>query len=208
MAKVLPLRHQAEVMDGWLAYRLDTVLPRLMEEEGFDTWVVVGREYNEDPVMKSLLPATMMYARRRTILVFHRTAGAGLEKLAFIRGGSRIGDLYTAGYQGANRDQWEALGEVLRVKDPRSIGINISETFAFGDGLTYTEHKALMKALGSVLANRTRSAERLAIRWLEHRTSQELDAYTGIVRIAHEIIDEAFSSEVVHPGVSTCADVS
>jgi hypothetical protein len=33
----------------------------------------VGREYNEDPVLATLLPATWLSARRRTILVLHRS---------------------------------------------------------------------------------------------------------------------------------------
>ena len=33
-------------------------------------WVVISREYNEDPVIKTLLPAEWLAARRRTILVF------------------------------------------------------------------------------------------------------------------------------------------
>ena len=44
-----------------------------MEEQDIDLWVMITREYNEDPVVKTLLPPTWLNARRRTILVFSKT---------------------------------------------------------------------------------------------------------------------------------------
>src|SRR3954467_14787775 len=69
----LPLREQADIRDRWLTQRLLDVLPGLMDRAGIDLWLVVGREYNEDPVLATLLPATWLSARRRTILVLHRS---------------------------------------------------------------------------------------------------------------------------------------
>ena len=69
----LPLREQADVRDRWLTQRLLDVMPAVMDRAGIDLWVVVGREYNEDPVLATMLPATWLSARRRTILLFHRS---------------------------------------------------------------------------------------------------------------------------------------
>ncbi|HMN29375.1 MAG TPA: hypothetical protein PKE45_14595, partial [Caldilineaceae bacterium] len=66
--KILPLRAQAAVRNGWLKQRLDELLPLLMERTGIDLWIVAAREYNEDPVIMTLLPEPSMAARRRTIL--------------------------------------------------------------------------------------------------------------------------------------------
>src|SRR3954451_12491547 len=68
----LRLREQADVRDRWLTPRLLDVLPGLMDRADIDLWLVVGREYNEDPVLATLLPATWLSARRRTILALHR----------------------------------------------------------------------------------------------------------------------------------------
>jgi len=65
--KILPLRARAEVRNGWLEQRLDEVLPAIMKREGFDMWIVDAREYNEDPVLMTLLPEPVMSARRRCI---------------------------------------------------------------------------------------------------------------------------------------------
>jgi len=65
--KILPLRERANVRNAWLKQRLDEVLPELMAREGFDIWIVAAREYNEDPVIMTLVPEPAMSARRRTI---------------------------------------------------------------------------------------------------------------------------------------------
>ena len=70
-AQVLPLRQQATVIDEVLSDRLNNLLPSLMEKNGIDMWVLITREYNEDPIVKTMLPATWLSARRRTILVFY-----------------------------------------------------------------------------------------------------------------------------------------
>ena len=71
-AYIIPLREQAKVRNSWLEERFRTVLAEIMDREGFDMWIISGREYNEDPVMMSMFPQPMMSARRRTILVFYR----------------------------------------------------------------------------------------------------------------------------------------
>ena len=41
-----------------------------MRETGFDMWLVINREYVEDPVYLSLVPAPVFHARRLSMLVF------------------------------------------------------------------------------------------------------------------------------------------
>jgi hypothetical protein len=212
-AKILPLRRQAEVTNGWLAERLRTVLPEVMRREGFDLWIVAAREYNEDPVLMSLLPAPMMSARRRTILVFHAPAEGAFEAMAIANAGIGLDGYYQPMWAKtktaqATEDQWQCLRRVVAERNPKRIGIDVATDFAFGDGLTHTEHEALRSALGEELWARTASAERVAIGWLERRTAGEIDAAGGINQIAHGIIGEAFSSRVIHPGVTTALDVA
>jgi len=212
-AKILPLRRQAEVENGWLRERLRTVLPDVMRREGVDLWIVVAREYNEDPVLMSLLPAPMMSARRRTILVFHAPAEGAFEAMAIANAGIGLDGYYRPMWEKsrtaqAKEDQWACLRRVVAERDPRRIGIDVAADFAFGDGLTHHEHGALQAALGPELWARTASAERVAVGWLERRSPGEIDAAGGINQIAHGIIGEGFSSRVVHPGVTTAVDVA
>ena len=71
-AQVLSVREQSKLVNEILEERLNNVLPLLMERTGIEMWVIMSREYNEDPVLKTMLPAEWLNARRRTILVFWR----------------------------------------------------------------------------------------------------------------------------------------
>ena len=198
----LPLREQAQVRDGWLRTRLRDLLPGLMDRAGVDAWVVVGREYNEDPVLASLLPAQWLSARRRTVLAFRRTPD-GVEGRSLTR--YPVGDYEPPGTSTAS--QREALLRLLEGWDPARIGVDVSETTALADGLSATEHRLLADAIGP-LADRLVPAEDLAIGWLETRLPEEIEAAHHLNRLAHEVIAEAFSRQVVAPGTTTADDVA
>jgi Xaa-Pro aminopeptidase len=204
---ILPMRERAAVVDQLLRQRLDRVVPELMRKSGVDMWVIIGREYNEDPVLKTMLPATWHSARRRTIMVFHdKGPDAGVERLAVSR--YPIGDLFESAWDPETQpDQWARLVEIIEDRDPASIGLNISETWAHADGLSHSQHEAFQDALPSALRERVVSAEALAVGWLETRLPEEMDVYASVCRIAHEIIAEALSERVIQPGVTTSDDV-
>ncbi|MCK4582985.1 M24 family metallopeptidase, partial [Candidatus Bathyarchaeota archaeon] len=201
--KILPLRQRMEVYNGWLRKRLETLLPKLMDECGVEMWLVVAREYNEDPVIMSLLPEPNLYARRRTILLLHRKPEK-VDRLAVYRYG--FGDFYEGVWDPEKEEQHQCLARLIRERDPKTIGINVGNTWAFGDGLTHGEYTQLVDALGD-LSERLISAERLCVRWLETRVPEELEAYPMLVELTHTIIQEAFSSKVITPGVTTNEDV-
>jgi hypothetical protein len=204
--KILPLRAQAEVRNRWLKQRLDKALPMLMGREGFDMWIIISSEYNEDPVVFSLLPAPAITSRRRTIWVFSLTSDDTLECLTLDRYG--FGEYYEQSWDpDTGEDQHECLARIVREKDPHTIGINVSDTFAFGDGLTHNAYQRLAAALGDTYMARTKGAERLCVGWLEHRIEPELIVYPGIVEIGHAIIAEAFSSRTIQPGITTSDNV-
>ena len=205
-SSILPLRQRAATRNEWLRSRLDSYLPELMKREGFDMWVVIAREYNEDPVIMSMLPEPFMYARRRTILLFTLLRDRTVERLTFARYG--MGDFYKTVWDPDKEEQYACLAREIKKRRPKKIGIDVSETTAFGDGLTHGEYTQLIRALGPNYSKRLSSAESLAVGWLEHRTPRELDAYPGIVAITHALVEEAFSRRVIHPGVTTTDDVS
>jgi len=204
--KILPLRQRAEVQNAWLKKRLETVLPEVMEREGFDMWIVVAREANEDPVYFSLAPEPALYARRRTILLFHKKEDGSLERLMVYKTGFK--GFYEGVWNPDEESQYECLGRVVRERDPKVIGVNVSETTAYGDGLTHGEYLLLEEALGEEYMARVKGAERLAVGWLERRTPEEIEVYETLVEIDHVIISEAFSSRVITPGVTTSDDVA
>lgn len=49
---ILPLRERAKLIEEIQKERIEKLLPQLMQEEEIDLWVLITREYNEDPVVK------------------------------------------------------------------------------------------------------------------------------------------------------------
>ena len=88
-----------------------------------------------------------------------------------------------------------------------AIGLNFSDHFALADGIVKTDYELFLDNLPSKLSNKVVSAEELAIRWIETRTEKEMMIYDQLVEITHGIINEAFSTNVITPGVTTTNDV-
>ena len=204
--RVLTHREQAPLQHQWIEQRFKTLLPSLMRREGIDMWVIVSREYNDDPVFRSMAPVTTYSSRRRTILVFFDRGGdKGVEHLSI--GRFDYDGLFTL-ERTDNDGQWEGLRQVVEARDPKTIGLDISELYSHADGLTANERDNLLKAVGPKFAARVKSAEMLAVGWLESKLPEETDAYRGVMRVAHQVIAEAFSNQVVVPGVTTNEDVA
>ncbi|MEM9885624.1 MAG: M24 family metallopeptidase [Bacteroidota bacterium] len=207
MPKILDMRARAELRDELLEERLESVLPMLMRRTGIDMWILISREYNEDPVLKTMLPATWLSARRRTILVLHdQGEEKGIEALAIAR--YNVGSVFKKAWDKEKEpNQWKRLMEVIEERNPKKIGINKSEHFGLADGIAATEQALFLKNLPQKFQDRVTSAEELAIGWLETRTEREMILYRQVMRIAHQIIAEGFSEKVIQPGYTTTDDV-
>jgi Xaa-Pro aminopeptidase len=201
--RVLTHREQAPLVKGWIQKRYDTVLPGLMEREKIDMWIIVSREYNDDPVFRSMSPLTTYSSRRRTILVFHNRGGK-VDRLSI--GRFDYDGLYSL-VRTANDEQWAGLRKLVEERDPQVIGVNTSEAWNHADGLTANEKEQLLKALGPKYGARVKSAEMLAVGWLETKLPEETEAYRHVMKVAHQIIAEAYSNKVITPGVTTTEDV-
>ena len=206
-AQVLPMREQAKVIDEILADRFNNLLPVLMERNGIDLWVIVSREYNEDPVIRTILPATWISARRRTIIVFYNNPEKKVfEKLAIAR--YNVGENIKAEWDMQKfPDQWDALMNIITTRNPRKIGINTSTNFGHADGMDVTDYNEMMQKLPAAFKSKVVSAETLAVNWLETRTEREMQIYPQLVYETRKIIEEGFSEKVITPGVTTTDDV-
>ena len=203
---VLPQRERVDAVNRMLKDRLDNLLPSLMRETGIDFWLVINREYGEDPLYLTLVPEPVFAARRTTMLVFHDRGGK-VERLTVSR--YPMAGFYEAVWEGGDEDeQWRRLGRLIAERKPQRIGVNTSRDWAFGDGLSSGLRDRLMEVVPKEHASRIVSAERLAVRWLESRTALELQAYPQAVALARGVIAEAFSERVITPGVTTSDDVA
>src|SRR5262245_21086056 len=195
------LRGQAEIQQQWLKLRLERVLPRLMRKHGVQMWLVICREYNEDPVFYSLVSPTVFAARRRTIYVFFdRGEEKGVERLAL--GGGSNGGLYTVyrdpeveGREIYGEGQWVLLRKLIDERKPATIAIDVSHTHAFSDGLSAGELEKLQSTLGPEYWKRIVRAENLPLEYIETRLHEMLPIYRQLMATVHALIGRAFSNE-------------
>jgi Xaa-Pro aminopeptidase len=206
-AQILPEKERALLKDEILEDRFKNLLPGLMEDASIDMWLLISREYNEDPVLKTMLPATWLNARRRTIIVFYRNKKEKIiERLAVAR--YNIGKSIQSSWDKEKEpNQWKALVDIIASRNPDKIGINFSKHFALADGLVKTDFDELLANLPETYQDRLVSAEKLAIGWIETRSEMEMKLYKKLVKITHDIIEEAFSEKVIHPGITTTEDI-
>jgi len=223
------LREQADIEQRWLDQRMKTVLPALMKKHGVDMWVVPMREYNEDPVFSSIVSPTTMAARRRTIYLFYdpcafvrADCAKPFERLAM--GGTSQGGVFTAirstkaaaGPAGGQvqaqaelwgDEQWQVLKAEIEKRNPKAIAIDVSRVFAFNDGLSAGELEGMKAALGAKWVARFKHADDLALDLIATRSQEEAATYKKMQQVVWGIIDTAFSSVVITPGVTHTDDV-
>ena len=203
---VLSFKERVKPINDMVKDRLDKLLPRLMQEADLDMWLVINREYGEDRLFYTLVPQPTFAARRTTLLVFAKQEDGSVERFSVSR--YAIGDLYPTVWDGGTKEeQWQRLAEVIAERDPKKIGINISENWALADGLSVGLHKQLLRYLPEKYQERLVSAEDLVVRWLETRSEKEMQVYPQVVTLARRVIAEAFSNKVITPGATTTNDV-
>jgi len=204
---ILNEKQRSLLKDEILEDRFTNLLPRLMDDSEIDMWLLISREYNEDPVLKTMLPATWLNARRRTMIVFYRNKEKNsLERLAVAR--YDIGkSIISAWDKEKEPNQWKALVDLIKTKKPKKIGINFSKHFPLADGLVKTDFEELKENLPEDIQGKLVSAEKLAIAWIETRTKKEMVLFKKLVKITHAIIDETFSEKEIIPGKTSTEDL-
>ncbi len=204
---ILPLKERAAFINKLQKERLNKLLPQLMEKTDIDMWVLIAREYNEDPIIKTMLPPTWLNARRTTILVFSldkktkKFESVAIARYAF---GDNIPSIWDKDKQ---PNQWEALKNYIVSKNPEKIGLNISSYESLADGLSKYHYDQLYNVLPPKFRKKITSAEDLSIAWIETRTDLEMKVFSQLVEISSSIIREAFSTKVITPGVTSTDDV-
>lgn len=205
--QAVPHRHRVAPVNAMINQRLEHLLPRLMAESQIDMWLVINREYAEDPVYFTLVPQPSFAARRTTMLVFNLTSDGTLEKLSVNT--YPFGEPYTSVWSGGNLDeQWQALTRLIEDRDPQRIGINVSRDWPVADGLSHGLYQKLLTTLPKSYQQRLSSAEELVVRWVETRTEREASILSTAVGLARGVIAEAFSAKVITPDVTHTNDVA
>jgi Xaa-Pro aminopeptidase len=146
------------------------------------------------------------------LVFFDRGLDKGIERLSL--GGGSQGGLYTSYRDPDNKArelggdaQWALLRKLIEERKPATIGIDISHTHAFSDGLSAGEREQLEAALGPWTSHLVR-AENLPLEYMALRLPEMIPTYQHLMKIAHGLITRAFSNEVITPGKTTDDDVA
>jgi Xaa-Pro aminopeptidase len=181
--------------------KFDHVLPRAMRGSGIDMWIVAMKENNYDPLYDDLGRG---YVGSIGYYVFTDRGGDRIERAALGIGGYL---LEQSGAYDLIQGRFD-LAAFVRERDPKRIGVNISEEIGPADGLTHTLYNHLVKTLGEPYARRLVSAERLVSEFRSHRVATEIVAFGEALQISRELVERALSNEVITPGRTTLEDVA
>ena len=196
---------QNKIMDDILYDRLK-LAGEVMKECDVEAWLCLSREYNEDPLFHALTPSHFPTARRITILLLTQKDGE-CKNYCVNMHDADLEKYYIQDFDMKNETQMEALTRVLNKVNPKNIAINVSDHFAYTDGLSAGLYKMMMKELPKELTDRFTSSDEIGIRFLETRTPKELELFPEVMDEAMTIINNTFSDERIIPGVTTCRDL-
>ncbi len=181
--------------------KFEQVLPRAMRDNGIDMWIVAVKENHYDPLWKDLGRG---YVTGIGYYVFTDRGGDRIERAA----------LGPSGYLLAESGAYDTLApaatlaEYVKARDPRRIGVNMSEQIGPADGLSVTMHAQLKKSLGEPYASRLVTAEKLVADFRSHRVAAEIVAFGEAAGIAIQLAERALSNEVITPGKTTLEEVA
>ena len=181
--------------------KFEQVLPRAMRDNGIDMWIVAVKENHYDPLWKDLGRG---YITGIGYYVFADRGGDRIERAALGPSGYLIA-------QSGAYDTFAAaatIAEYVRTRDPKRIGVNMSEQLGPADGLSVTMLAHLKKTLGEPYASRLVTAEKLVADFRSHRVAAEIVAFGEAAGIAIQLTERALSNEVITPGKTTLEEVA
>ncbi len=202
---ILSLRKQDELIYKILEQRFTTILPAAMREAGIDMWVILCQEDDPDPVFRTMIPFNC-WTPILQMLVFFDRGDKGIERLNISMTDTQ--GLFESPWKGHNYwEQWDALAQIIRERQPQKIGLNIGSIQWAAGGLTHNLYQQFTQAIGAEWSEKIVDAEKVCTRWLMTYSDLELELYPYIVSIAHQIMAKCYSRETIIPGVTTTVDL-
>lgn len=208
---VLSIRDQARTVFQITQKRLEKLIPEIMDETGFDMWIIACNEDDLDPVYRTMIPFEMWCPITQILLFYHKGPGYPVERINISR--TNLDGLFTAAWdynafdKGGSEGQWDCLKRIVMERDPKNIGINIGKVQWIGGGLTVALHEKIIETIGNKYSARLTSAEEMATIWGMTLIEEEIPLMERAQAISHAIIAETYSSKAITPGVTTLDDL-
>ena len=206
LPKLLPVREQLKVREGWLKTRLDTMLLPMMRRHKIDMWIVTNEEFHPDPVVPHVAPP-IPYQGRRDFFIFTDRGTDKLERIALVRYPEEHLKYFFEIVNPPGSKIAETLRKLVEERKPKAIALNMGGTRGATSSLTYDAHKFLAETLGTEFSQRFVSAAPLIVEYMDTRLADELEHYRTAVHVTDILTQRAFSNEVITPGKTTVGDV-
>jgi Xaa-Pro aminopeptidase len=183
--------------------KFDYILPQAMRENGIDMWITVQKEGNYDPLWLDLGPGEIGTGSIGFI-IFTDRGGNRIERAALGIGGREIRGSGAYDIFGSP----DGLKEFVTERDPKRIGVNMSENYGRADGISHSEYEYLVRTLGKPYDSRIVSAEKLVSDFFCRRVASEIVVFGEAARISMELAERALSNEVIIPGKTSLEEVA
>ena len=186
--------------------RIEKLLPLAMKEAGIDSWIVICRENDNDPL---------------AIHVGGENAGGTAAFLFFLQGDkvhsvaiSPSGEaraLKDVGLQNEvieierGSSVWSEVKKLIEKYNPSKIAINSSER-NLSDGLSYTVRVEMEKELGADISAKFVSSDPIVVNWLSVKLPSEIEIMRKAGLLTVQIQTEAYKTVI--PAKPTDADVA
>ncbi len=181
--------------------KFDRVLPSALRENGIDMWIVMQKENTFDPMYEDLGRG---YVSSVGYYVFTDRGGDRIERAALGISGylleqCKVYDIVRG---------FAPLRAFIAERNPKRIGINMSDEVGAADGLSKTSYDRLVKEIGPEFAGRLVSSEKLVSDYRSGFTASQIVALGEAGELSRSIAERALSNEVITPGVTALEDVA
>ena len=204
-------KERFEIQKAVIIEKLEKSLLPAMRNHGFDMWIVLDRENNNEPLHTELGGG---FSGVRAAFIFYDNGSDTPEKIYYgshaMPANSVIAQVYdeTLYYGYSEEGLTPHLKKLVQEKDPKKIGVNISHTLPEADGLTVGLHNFLVDTIGPEYASRLASAELVTRDFRLARTEKETELYTQLLEWSARWQQEALSTANVKVGETTGADIA
>ncbi len=183
-----------------------------MRAHGVNLWVIMSRENAVDPALELFGGSglTGWYGHRNAYLFYDRGGDPGTALETTVYGTHLSGHLrrfYDTVQSYGEPGLKPLLQKYVEERKPARIAINQSRTISMADGLTAELKSYLIDAIGPTYAARTVSSEPLLVDYVSIHTPEEDVVQKRAAKATYEILQRAFSHEVITPGTTTLMDV-
>jgi len=213
---VLPQIMREHKIDMWIHVLREGTIDPMSDELGGNNGVFVFTDRGGDRIERAVIGHRWESPARRDIFgripyvdVVRECGAYDIIAEAFSRREMPGGPKTELDYR------FKGVGEFVAERDPKCIGVNYLEEMGLPveyelprerpDGISYTDYKLLVKALGEKYAKRMVSSEYLVYDYLSQRVPSEIEMFKKIREWIAETLERDFAKIV--PGVTKLSDL-